>query len=213
VTSELAARGSSAADAGSVRSGAVDGAQAAVDLASVLQQLSQIEALSANFREEKRMALLAQPLISEGSLHYERPRKLARHSERPRASSMVLSGDVLTFGDRQRSESIGLSSQPALRVLVDTFVSVLAGDRAALERVAEVSLEPTSSGYRIRVVPKDAGVKRLVQSMTFEGQGALLSRMEVLDATGDRTSTTFSRVTLRKRFSETERSRLFRIGG
>jgi hypothetical protein len=125
----------------------------------------------------------------------------------------VLEGDVLSFGDEKRSESIGVSSQPALALLVETFVSVLAGDRAALERVAEVKLESLAGGFRILVTPKDAKVKRLVQFMAFEGQGATLSRMELLDATGDRSVTTFSAVTLRKRFSDGERARLFRIGG
>lgn len=194
----------------SIQAGA---APARADLSTILQQLSKIEALTARFREEKRMALLAQPLNSEGTLHYEKPKRLARHTERPRASSMVLAGDVLTFGDAQRSESIGLSSQPALRLLVETFVSVLAGDRAGLERVAEVTLEQTIRGFRIRVTPKDASVKRIVQFMAFEGQGAMLSRMELVDATGDRTLTTFHDVTLRKAFSDSERARLFRVGG
>lgn len=188
-------------------------APTSADLGTILRELSKIEALSARFREEKRMALLAQPLISEGALHYERPRRLARHTERPRKSSLVLEGDVLSFGDAKRSESLGVSSQPALALLVETFVSVLAGDRAALERVAEVKLESIPDGFRILVTPRDAKVKRLVHFMAFEGQGATLTRMELLDATGDRSVTTFSAVTLRKRFAEGERARLFRIGG
>ena len=200
-------------DAGASAAREAGAAPAQSDLSAILQQLAKIEALSARFREEKRMALLAQPLISEGTLHYEKPKRLARHTERPRSSSLVLASDVLTFGDAQRSESIGLSSQPALRLLVETFVSVLAGDRAALERVADVALEQTGSGFRIRVTPKDASVKRIVQFMAFEGQGAMLSRMELVDATGDRTLTTFNGVTLRKPFSESERARLFRVGG
>jgi len=97
--------------------------------------------------------------------------------------------------------------------LVDTFVSVLAGDREALERVATVTLEPQPDGaYRIRVTPKDDKVKRLVQTMTFDGKGALLSRMELLDASGDTTITSFQDVVLRKPFSAAERARLFRLG-
>lgn len=212
---EKAGDGGAASAKGAAQTGAErPAADAAVELGKVLQKLSRTAALSARFREEKRMSLLAQPLVSEGSLHYEKPRRLARHTERPRAGSMLLRDDVLTFGDAQRSESIGLSSQPALRVLVDTFVSVLAGDRAALERAAHVTVESLADGgFRIRMVPRDAGVKRLVRTMAFEGKGAVLSRMELIDASGDTTITTFHDVKLRERFSESERARLFRIGG
>ena len=183
------------------------------ELGAVLKQLSEIAALSLRFKEEKRMALLAAPLASEGVLHYQKPRLLARHTARPRKGSLLLKDDTLSFGNAKQAQSIALSSQPSLRVLVDTFVSVLGGDREALERVATVTLEPlTGDAYRIRVTPKDDKVKRLVQSMTFDGKGALLSRMELLDASGDTTVTTFHDVVLRKPFSEAERARLFRIG-
>jgi hypothetical protein len=189
------------------------GEQPASDVRSALAQLATIEALDAQFREEKRMALLAQPLVSEGELHYEKPRLLARHTRPPHASSVLLRGETLSFGDDQHKESIELSAQPALRVLVDTFVSVLGGDVAALERVAELKYEPLpNDGYRIRVLPRDEKMKRLVRSMFFEGQGTLLSKMELVDANGDTTVTTFTRVTVRKPYSAAEQARLFRIG-
>lgn len=181
-------------------------------LADVLKQLSEIQALSAHYREEKHMALLAEPLISEGTLHYAKPRQLVRHTEKPRKASVLLRGDTLSFGTERDPQRITLSSQPALRVLIDTFVSVLAGDRAALEQVAEVKLAPADSGYRITVVPKDEKVKRLVRTMSFDGKGATLSRMEIRDAAGDVTVTTFREVTLRKPFSDAEQKRLFRLG-
>ena len=192
-------------------SGARAGAPAPT-LESVLKQLSDIQALSAHFREEKRIALLAEPLISEGMLHYQKPKQLVRHTEKPRPASVLLRGDTLSFGTDRDPQRITLSSQPALRVLIDTFVSVLAGDRAGLEKVADVKLEPTEGGYRITVVPKDEKVKRLVRTMTFDGKGATLSGMEVHDAGGDVTVTTFRDVTLRKPFSEAEQKRLFRLG-
>jgi outer membrane lipoprotein-sorting protein len=192
----------------------LQGRAEAPTLKSVLAQLANIEALSARFHEEKQMALLAAPLASDGRLYYQKPRMLARHTERPHKASVLLMGDELSFGDASHAESMELSSQPALRVLVDTFVSVLAGDMAALERVASLKLTTLADGgYRIDVLPKDEKVKRLVRSMAFEGKGASLSRMELLDANGDTTLTTFTAVELRKPFGAPDLKKLFRIGG
>jgi outer membrane lipoprotein-sorting protein len=182
----------------------------APSLAGVLAEFAKVEALSAKFHEQKTMSLLARPIESDGTLHYQKPRKLVRHSNK---ASVLLDGDKLTFGDATSSQSMDLSSQPALRVLVDTYVSVLAGDLAALERVATVTLEAQGPGYRIHVTPKDAKVKRLVKAMSFDGEGAKLTRMELLDANGDTTVTTFRALTLRKRFSAAEQKQLFRVGG
>jgi hypothetical protein len=183
-------------------------------LDSLLARFAKIEALSAHFSEEKRMALLAVPLRSQGMLYYAKPRLLARHTQSPQKSSMVLRGEKLEFGDATHSESMGLDAQPAVRVLVDTFVSVLAGDRAELAKLADLQVEVLpADGWRIRVTPRDPGVLRIVRSMSFEGKGAELSRMELLDANGDRTITSFDDVRVGKRPSEAESARLFRIGG
>lgn len=182
----------------------------APELGSVLAQLAEVDALSARYHEEKTMSLLSTPLVSDGTLHYQKPRKLVRHAK---GASVLLDGNKLSFGDAHSSQSMDVSAQPALRVLVDTFVSVLAGDRAALERIAMVSIEAHGAGYRIHVRPKDGKVKQLVRSISFDGEGAKLSRMELLDANGDTTVTTFSALTLRKPFSAGEQKRLFRLGG
>jgi outer membrane lipoprotein-sorting protein len=185
----------------------------APELAALLATFAKTEALSAHFREEKTMALLSVPLVSEGELHYEKPRKLARHTLSPGKSSLVLLGEQLTFGDAQHEETMGVNAHPALRVLVDTFVSVLAGDQRALSAMADVRLEKLGTkGFRIHVTPRDPAVLKLVRSMSFEGEGTNLTGMQLLDANGDLSVTTFSNVRTRARFSADEARRLFRVG-
>jgi outer membrane lipoprotein-sorting protein len=180
---------------------------------SVLAAFANVTALSAHFREEKQMALLSVPLISEGDIYYERPRRLARHTKLPAASSVVLDGAQLSFGDAQHKESMGVDAHPALRVLVDTFVSVLSGDKKRLLEMADVKLERVGErGFKILVKPKEPNVLRLVRSMSFEGEGAALTKMELLDANGDRSLTTFSNVKPQAAFSPDQAKRLFRVG-
>jgi outer membrane lipoprotein-sorting protein len=182
-------------------------------LSSVLSGFASVNALSVKFREEKHMALLAVPLVSEGDIYYERPRRLARHTRTPAASSVVLEGQSLSFGDGQHKESMGVDAHPAVRVLVDTFVSVLSGDQTALLKMADVKLEKVGArGFRILVTPKEPNVLKLVRSMAFEGEGSTLTRMELLDANGDRSITTFSNLKAQARFSPDEAKRLFRVG-
>jgi outer membrane lipoprotein-sorting protein len=191
-------------------------AQAPADepsLASVLSAFAKIDALRVNFREQKFMALLTIPLVSEGELYYQKPRLLARHTQKPARSSLVLHDGELTFGDAQHQESMGVNSLPSVRVLVDTFVSVLAGDQATLLAMAEVKLSRLGEhGFRILVTPREANVQKLVRSMMFEGEGTTLKSMELLDANGDRSVTTFSNLRVRKPFSADEAKQIFRVG-
>jgi outer membrane lipoprotein-sorting protein len=189
-------------------------ASSQVLLDDLLARFAKVQSLKARFSEEKYMALLAAPLRSQGTLYYAKPKLLARHTENPQKSSLVLRGDKLTFGDAKRQESMELASQPAVRVLVDTFVSVLAGDGAALSKLAKLEVEALPDGaFQIRVTPKDPGVLKIVRSMSFAGKGAELSRMELLDANGDRTVTTFSELKLGDKLSDADVARVFRVGG
>lgn len=173
---------------------ATTSAQAA-PLDDLLTRLAKVEGLTAQFQEEKRLSLVAVPLKSEGMLYYQKPRSLARHTLKPSKSSVLLQGDVVQFGDGKRSESVALDSQPAVRMLVDTFVSVLSGDKAGLMRLATVTYEePAMDCWRIRVVPRDAKLLRIVRSMVFEGKAAELQRMELVDGHGDVTRTQFTQI-------------------
>lgn len=183
-------------------------------LDALLAKLRAVEAVSAQFREEKTMALLATPLISEGVVHYQKPRSLVRHTQKPRAASLLLEGDKLSFGDASHVESASIAAQPALTVLVDAFIGVLSGDKAALAQAAKLTLEAVQGdGWRIVVTPTRASLLKLVRVMEFQGVGAKLTHMRLVDANGDETKTTFSNIVLRKSFDAKERARLFRIGG
>jgi outer membrane lipoprotein-sorting protein len=182
-------------------------------LDALLAKLAKVDGLSAHFREEKRLSLVAVPLVSEGMLYYQKPRLLARHTLTPAKSSVLLEGDLVRFSDGTRSESMGLDSQPALRLLVDTIVSVLAGDKAALGRLAQPSYEARGQdGWRIKVVPKDPKLLRIVRALSFEGKGAELTNMELVDGHGDVTATTFSQVRF-GRLPAAEAKRVFRVEG
>lgn len=185
-----------------------------VPLDVLFSWLAKVEGLISDFREEKRLSLVAMPLVSEGTLYYQkRPRQLARHTLKPTKSSVLLTGNVVQFGDAKRTETISLDAQPAVRVLVDTFASVLAGDLAALSKVAKVSHEaPPKSPWRIHVVPRDAKLLRIVRSMSFEGKEAELAKMDMVDGHGDVTTTTFKNTRFGK-LSPAQAKSAFRIGG
>ncbi len=187
---------------------------AAEPLARLLARLSQVTALSAHFREEKRMALLSVPLISEGELYYEKPRSLVRHTRTPIASSLLLQGSTLSFGDAKQVTTLSLSAHAGAGVLVDALVGVLSGDRAALEQAAALRAEVRQDGtFRIVATPRRDPLRKLVRALEFNGTGAMLQRMRLVDASGDETIMTFSEVRVRTSFDARERARLFRIGG
>lgn len=203
---------------------------APVTIDSLLARFRGIVGLSARFREEKRIAMLAQPLVSEGTVHYAPPGKIARHTLTPSASSVVLDGTTLRFGDATSERSIDTGTSPVVRAFVDSFLAVLAGDRAALERSFVLDFHtPVGAGgqvpsggqaaggqarsqkWELGLTPRDASLAHIIREIRFTGDGLVLSQMRIREATGDEGITTFSDVDTAHRYSSAEADRVFRL--
>jgi hypothetical protein len=186
--------------------------QAPPSLSALLSQFAAMPGLEARFREEKRIALLAAPLVSEGSLHFAPPGRLARHTESPMRASVVVSGGVLRFGDGTSSERLDLASNPTVRLFTESFLALFAGDEQALRRLYTMSYTPMPSGdWELQLTPREARLSRVVRQVVVRGHGVILERMRVAEVSGDETVTTFTAVNTARRYGETEIRRIFRV--
>lgn len=180
--------------------------------AELLAGFRAMPGLFARYKEEKTMALLVAPLRSEGTLHFVRPHRLARHQTGPSKASVVVDGDTLRFGDDHGERAIDLAQNPVVRLFVETFARVLAGDEKALEAIYTVQFTPgPGRTWALRLAPKDPRMARLVESIELRGKETALQSMVIAEVGGDRTVTTFFDVDTRRTYSKRERDRLFRV--
>jgi outer membrane lipoprotein-sorting protein len=158
------------------------------ELPALMQEMARVPASRARFVEVRHMALLTQPLELKGSLTYERPHRLAKHVQSPVDELLSVDGDTLTVLDQAKGEKrvIPLREQPAAGALVASVRATLAGDLAELERHYQVKLSGTRAAWNLRLVPREAQVRRAVDSIALAGAGARLDRLEVLEGNGDR---------------------------
>jgi len=189
------------------------GARDAIDLESLIRGFGAMPGLSARFREEKHLALLQVPLISEGVLYFAPPDRIARHVERPAPSTLLVRSNELVMGTAGDRHALDLAAQPVLRSFVDAFRSVLAGDLAKLRELYEIEFRATDAkgGWQIRLLPRDEQLAGVVRSIQVVGRDAILLELRVVEADGDSTVTRFTDVDRNRRFSEPELDALFRI--
>jgi hypothetical protein len=180
-------------------------------LDALLERFKQMPGLEARFREEKRIALLAAPLISEGMLYFAPPARLARHTLEPARSSILIDGRTLSFGDEQTHEEVDLEANPAVRDYVDSFLMILDGDQEALVKKWRIGISGEAETWQMTLLPLSEPVKKTIRDMTFRGKGAVIQWMKIVETTGDETVTVFSQVNPTRRYSQMEIDRLFRI--
>jgi hypothetical protein len=94
------------------------------------------------------------------------------------------------------------------------LLSVLAGDRAMLERSFTVDFRVLAGQkWQLVLVPRDAALGRILREVGFTGDGLVLSQMHVREATGDEGITTFSDVDTMHGYTADEAERVFRPPG
>jgi hypothetical protein len=191
-----------AGESPSVESGGQDAASRAVGeaqpdaltLPELMAGFARATGLRAHFVERKTLALLVEPLESEGWLYFVPPDRLARHVEKPWSASMVIHGDRLFMRDPSGSEQLDLAQSDVARRFVESFIVLFSGDHRELERRYEVAFVSGPEGWRIDLVPRSRKLRRLIASVHLQGRGIALLRMELVESQGDRSETRFDRI-------------------
>lgn len=174
-----------------------------------MERLADSPGFRADFQEVREIALLREPLESEGTLYFLPPDRLARHTHRPEPGLLLIEGDRLRTRDSLGEEELDLAAQPRARRLVDQLTLLLRGDLPALRDAYDAAFDTDGAGWSLVLVPRDAVAREIIGRISLHGEGENLLELRVVDASGDRTRTLFRNVNPRHQFDEDELRRAF----
>jgi hypothetical protein len=143
------------------------------------------EVLRGAFVQERHLQGFREPLRSEGRFVLSPERGLIWRVETPIEVVTVITPD----GMLQSSEGATIARVPAARIpmlawLRTVLNGVLAGDWTALEREFAVERHREASGWRVELVPRNAGPALAIRSVTVAG-ARFAERVEIRRDGGD----------------------------
>ena len=178
-------------------------------LNQLMQRMATTRRVKAKFHEVKQLALLAAPLESRGLFYFISPDCLAWHTTHPGSSLFAIEGTSVRFRDETGTESIDLSRDPSVRAFVDSFMVLFKGDLEALQSSYHVSFDSDASGWRLVLTPRAARMKQVVSEIRLSGKSGPLQEMELREADGDRTTTTFEEIEIGHSFDAADIGEIF----
>lgn len=155
------------------------------DLDQLMNGLAQTRSGHARFVEKKSIAILEQPVESSGDLLYTAPDRLEKRTLKPKLETMVVNGDNLQIERGRQKIQLQLQTYPELAAFIDSIRGTLAGDRKALERSYQLSLEGAAQGWTLRLVPLDSKMKQVVALIRITGVRDELRSIHVTQVDGD----------------------------
>jgi outer membrane lipoprotein-sorting protein len=185
-------------------------ATSTLTLEKLLAQFRSMKGLEAKFREEKRIAMLDAPLVSEGTLHFSVPDRLLRTTAKPTKTRMLIDGAKLTFNDGHTTESMSLDANPVAKLFVDSFLKILVGDTAALSRLYEMTFKPGAGElWELSLKPKVDPMNKVISVIELSGSGRIITKMRIAEIGGDETLTTYTGVDTSRTYAIEEQKKLF----
>jgi hypothetical protein len=156
-------------------------------LPQLMQTLAQVKHAQGKFKESKYLSVLIAPMDSSGTLLFEAPGHLEKHTLKPRAESLVLDQGVLTIDNKARNikRTLVLQEYPAVWAFVESIRSTLAGDLTTLQRFYKVSLDGDAVKWNLRLLPLDQKTRAVVSEIVISGKGDRVTTIETSEANGD----------------------------
>lgn len=168
---------------------AATAADGPVDLKELFALLAGKTSARAHFVETRYLTILNEALVSSGTLRFEAPNQLEKRTLKPAPEIFSLVDGTLTVErpDENLRRTFELQREPVLWAFVEAFRATLAGDLAGLERFYSVNFDATADGWRLRLKPTPAKMRKLVDAITVQGAGADVTYIEIRETGGDRT--------------------------
>ena len=138
------------------------------------------------FVEQQFLHVLNHPIESSGDLTYDAPDRLEKHTLKPRAETLILSGGTLTVERAQRRRILDLHAYPQVLPFVESIRATLAGDRSALEKLFHCEFSGNVARWTLTLLPLDLKVKNSVTQVRIDGMRDELLKVEIRQPDGDR---------------------------
>ena len=155
------------------------------DIQQLMQGLAQVQESKARFVERKYLSVLNRPLESSGTLSFQAPGHLEKHTLAPKTESLVLDQGVLTIASAARKRTLVLQEYPAIWAFVESIRSTLAGDLPTLERFYKIELEGGAAHWKMRLLPIEQKTREVIREIRIDGRGNRLESIEILESNGD----------------------------
>src|SRR3984957_13294830 len=123
--------------------------------------------LQANFREERHMAILKEPIVNQGKIWFTPPDKIRREISGNSPSTTVIDGKKMTiyYPNLKTAEQYDLEKRPVIRQSLEALTAGLNFNNVADYYSIEGTKE--DKDYVLNLTPKTASIRRLIKSLTL----------------------------------------------
>ena len=162
-------------------------------IALLTQATASMQTLQCNFVQEKTSAMLAEPSVAQGTMHYAMPDRMRWEYTDPYAFALVVNGDRIVKVSDGKTEVLEGNAGRMYQGMVSLIMGSASGKKLFDTSAFDVALYDDDSFWKAVMTPKRRDMKRMFSQLVFrfDKKTNSISRVEFMEAGGGVTSIRF----------------------
>ena len=163
-----------------------------------------MQTLQCRFVQQKTMAMLAEPTVSEGVMVYAAPDRLRWAYEKPYPFALVVNGEQITRIADGKSEVVDAKSGKMYQGIVSIILGSASGRNLFDRSLFEVTLFDDGTLWKAEMTPKRRDIKRMFSQLVFrfDKKTNTINQVEMKEAGGDVTKIQFEDIRVNEAIQE-----------
>ena len=173
-------------------------------IASLTNAAASMQSMQCRFVQEKTSAMLAEPSVAEGTMHYAAPDRMRWEYTTPYAFALVVNGDRIVKVTDGKAEVLDGNAGRMYQGMVNLIMGSASGKKLFDTTVFDIVLYDDNGFWRADMTPKRRDMKRMFSQLVFRFDKKTngISRVEFVEASGGVTSIRFEEIRLNERIGE-----------
>lgn len=152
-----------------------------------------MQCVNCRFTQQKTMAMLAQPTVSEGLMSYNSPDKMRWEYTSPYSFALLVDGEKITKITDGNEEILDAKSGRMYQGIVSIIMSSANGKKLFDKSMFNVDIQDVGEFWKAEMQPKKHNMKRMFTMLTFYfgKDDNIINKVEMTEASGDVTTIQF----------------------
>lgn len=157
------------------------------------QQAASMQCMNCRFTQQKTMAMLAEPTVSEGLMNYNSPDKMRWEYTSPYSFALLVDGEKITKIIDGNEEVLDAKSGRMYQGIVSIIMSSATGQKLFDKSMFDVAITDDGEFWKAEMKPKKHNMKRMFSMLTFYFAKStnIINKVEMTEASGDVTTIQF----------------------
>ena len=173
-------------------------------IASLTKAAASMQSMQCRFVQEKTSAMLAEPSVAEGTMHYAAPDRMRWEYTTPYAFALVVNGERIVKVTDGKAEVLEGNAGRMYQGMVGLIMGSASGKKLFDTTVFDITLYDDDGFWRADMTPKRRDMKRMFSQLVFRFDKKTngISRVEFVEASGGITSIRFEEIRLNEEIGE-----------